>query len=49
MDQVHRAGSGSVIDVLIAIPVIMPRKSIIGAEKALHRIVFAEPSATKFS
>ena len=27
----------------------MPRKSIINAAEALHRIVFAEPSAAKFA
>ena len=31
------------IDILIAIPVIMPRKSIIDAAEALRRIVDTEP------
>jgi hypothetical protein len=34
---------------LIAIPVIMPQKSITDAAEALHRIILAEPGAAKFS
>jgi len=43
------AGLGSVIDILIAIPLIIPRKSIIDAAEALHRIICAKPGAAKFS
>jgi len=39
----NRKRGRSLFDVLIAIQVIMPRKSIIDAAETLHCIIFTEP------